>query len=90
MAQGRPMVRGRDAIQKDSTAQIAEAGTQLEGKPFDSGMSGDLGYAAYSGIVTLKDGKKNPYHGVTVFRRVDGQWKAIIDASMDSVPQVKQ
>ena len=61
---------------------MQEDGPADAGSPIvDSGMSGDLGYAVYRGSTTNKAGTKTTFHGVTVLRRVNGDWKAIVDAA---------
>jgi hypothetical protein len=75
------MVKGRAAIQKQAAAENSQTNAGSTALVvFDSAVSGDLGYAAYTGSSTDRVGKKDTWHGVTVFRRVSGEWKAIIDA----------
>ena len=81
LPQGRPMLKGRAAIQKLVELELQEDGPIDPAIPIvDSGMSGDLGYAVYTGSTTNKAGTKMSFHGVTVLRRVNGEWKAIVDA----------
>jgi ketosteroid isomerase-like protein len=88
LPQGRPMLKGRAAIQKLVELELQEDGPIDPVSPIvDSGMSGDLGYAVYTGSTTNKAGTKMSFHGVTVLRRVNGEWKAIVDAYSFDQPQ---
>jgi ketosteroid isomerase-like protein len=91
LPQGRPMVKGRAAIQRLGEQELQEDGPiNAESPIIDSGTSGDLGYAVYTGSTTNKGGTKTSFHGVTVLRRVNGEWKAIVDAySFDQPPAQK-
>ena len=53
----------------------------------DSGMSADLGYVVYTGTQVVMKGVKKTIHGVTVFRRVGGEWMAVVDAGMPDTPE---
>ena len=92
LAAGHPMVKGRSAIQKQAATEMNDTATGSTALVvFDSAVSGDLGYAAYTGSSADKAGKKDTWHGVTVFRRVSGEWKAIVDAySSDQPTATKQ
>jgi ketosteroid isomerase-like protein len=91
LPQGRPMAKGRAAIQKLGEQELQQDGPiNTESPIVDSGMSGDLGYAVYTGSTTNKAGTKMSFHGVTVVRRINGEWKAIVDAySFDQPPAQK-
>jgi ketosteroid isomerase-like protein len=91
LPQGRQMVKGRAAIQRLAEQEQQEDGPIDAGSPIvDSGMSGDLGYAVYTGSATTKTGMKTSFHGVTVLRRVNGEWKAIVDAYSFDHPPVQK
>jgi uncharacterized protein (TIGR02246 family) len=88
MNQEQPLVKGKAAIQRDSEDQIKKNPTkdpQMQGRVLQSDVSGDLGYVAYAGSHIVR-GSKRTWHGVTVYRRVGGEWKAIVDASSYDTP----
>jgi ketosteroid isomerase-like protein len=91
LPQGRPMAKGRTAIQRLGEQELQEDGPiNAESPIVDAGISGDLGYAVYVGSTTNKSGTKTTFHGVTIVRRVNGEWKAIVDAySLDQPPAKK-
>ena len=52
-------------------------------------MSGDLAYVVYSGTQIDPKGANENVQGVVVYRRVNGEWKAVIDAGMDAPTSAK-
>ena len=90
MQEGRALIRGRAAIQRDSEEQLKAAKiSQMQGNVIEYLQSGEVGYVAYTGS-HVENGTKRSWHGVTVYRQINGEWKAVVDASMhDSPPPAK-
>ena len=82
MSPDQPPGKGRAAIQKAFEALFKAGRATYKGEILDSGMSGDLAYVVYSGTQDDAKAVKQPVQGVAVYKRINGQWQAVIDATM--------
>ncbi len=82
LEEGFPMIRGRAAVMKHFQGGPVGHGP-MQAATIDAGTSGDLGFATYSGSHMDAKGGKQVWHGLSVFKRVDGQWKVAVDASLN-------
>ena len=90
MGANEPMAKGRQAIRQSYESAIKSGAGAYEGRVIESAVSGDLGYVVFTGTSDMK-GTKVTGHGIAVFRRINGEWKAVADASMpDTDPRTKK
>lgn len=77
---GMPIVVGTDAIRKTFTEVASSPGFSLQwtANKADVGASGDLGYTAGTYEMTMSGAREKGKY-VTVWKKEDGQWKAMED-----------
>ena len=71
MEEGIPMIKGKAEIVKGVAEGMSKGlFSDMQGKTLESVISGDLGYATYSGSHLDAKGVKQTWHGVSIFKRV--------------------
>ena len=84
------VLKGSAAIQSFYEQRLTNNPPQLEAKIIDAVTSGDLGYVTYTATESIKGKAVSSGHGVVIYRRIDGEWKTVVEARMGNEVPVKK